>query len=73
MLVRAGQDPRVLLRSIERLLGRVFVPAVRVNPSDLDSYPGSLSARDHLMAGLRSFASCLHGRYLTLSFYMELK
>ncbi|XP_069958748.1 dynein axonemal heavy chain 5-like, partial [Cherax quadricarinatus] len=60
MLVKAGDDPAVLLRSVQRLLSRVFVPAVRVNPSDVDTWPGSVSARDHLLAGLRSFASCLH-------------
>ncbi|XP_050711756.1 dynein axonemal heavy chain 5-like isoform X2 [Eriocheir sinensis] len=60
MLLRAGDDPSVLLRSVNRLLGRVFVPAVRTNPSDLDTAPGSGSARDHLLAGLRSFASSLH-------------
>uniref|UniRef100_A0A0P4WEV1 Dynein heavy chain tail domain-containing protein n=1 Tax=Scylla olivacea TaxID=85551 RepID=A0A0P4WEV1_SCYOL len=60
MLLRASDDPSVLLRSVNRLLGRVFVPAVRTNPSDLDSAPGSGSARDHLLAGLRSFASSLH-------------
>lgn len=51
----------MLLRSVERLLARVFVPAVKANPSAMDSGPGTLSARDNLMAGLRSFASCLHG------------
>ncbi|XP_071524381.1 LOW QUALITY PROTEIN: dynein axonemal heavy chain 5-like [Panulirus ornatus] len=60
MMVKAGDDPTVLIRSVQRLLSRVFVPAVRVNPSDLDTWPGSVSARDHLLAGLRSFASCLH-------------
>lgn len=62
MIVKAGQEPATLLRSVQRLLSRIFVPAVRVNPSDLDTSPGSVSARDHLLAGLRSFASCLHGR-----------
>ncbi|KAK7063076.1 hypothetical protein SK128_019089, partial [Halocaridina rubra] len=60
MLIKAGDDPAVVLRSVQRLLSRIFVPAVRVNPSDLDNSPGGVSARDHLLAGLRSFASCLH-------------
>lgn len=67
MLIKAGEEPTMLLRSVERLLNRVLVPAVRVNPSDMDSSPGSVSARDHLLAGLRSFASCLHGNDFVLA------
>ncbi|XP_064087416.1 LOW QUALITY PROTEIN: dynein axonemal heavy chain 5-like [Macrobrachium nipponense] len=58
-LVKTGDDPAVVLRSVQRLLSKIYVPAVRVNPSDMDDSPGGVSARDHLLAGLRSFASCL--------------
>ncbi|XP_068204591.1 dynein axonemal heavy chain 5-like [Palaemon carinicauda] len=60
VVIRAGEDASVVLRSVERLLSKIFVPAVRVNASDLDNSPGGVTARDHLLAGLRSFASCLH-------------
>ena len=61
VVLKAGDSEEMLLRSVERLLSNIFVPAVRLYPSDLDSSPGAGSARDHLLAGLRSFASCLHG------------
>ncbi|ROT80144.1 hypothetical protein C7M84_001143 [Penaeus vannamei] len=60
LLIKTGDDPAILLRSVQKLLSKIFVPAVRVNPSDLDTSASGVSARDHLLAGLRSFASCLH-------------
>lgn len=62
LLIKTGDDPAILLRSVQKLLSKIFVPAVRVNPSDLDTSASGVSARDHLLAGLRSFASCLHGK-----------
>ena len=59
-IIRAGKGG-VLLRSIELMLRRIFVPAVRLNPGP--SAGGT--ARDHLLAGLRAFASCLNGERRT--------
>lgn len=72
VVLRSGCNPGVLLRSVQRLISKVFVPAVTMNPSDLDNSPGGVSARDHLLAGLRSFASCLQGN-LPLVFLLPCK
>ncbi|KAF2364962.1 Dynein heavy chain domain-1 [Trinorchestia longiramus] len=56
-VLRAGTGG-VILRAMEAMLRRVFVPAVRLNPGADPAAGGT--ARDHLLAGLRSFASCLN-------------